>query len=136
MNRVDQEKTKNLSAGDGFRLHEIPARRFMDQAQYLENVILPQIEKRGGYDTEQFKYFHEIIQSLLFAIMVKDRENNILNKCQQLQQINMILSARNVFLEKELLKYSTVEDLFLTESLSYIEKGVVNRAADLLTKKK
>lgn len=136
MNRVDEQKTKNLAAGDGFRLHEIPAKRFMDQVQYLENEILPQIEKRGGSETDQYKYFTAVVESLLYAIMVKDREYNLLNRCQQLQQINLILSARNEFLEKELQKYVTMEDLFLTEAHAHIHAGVVARAVELLTNKK
>jgi hypothetical protein len=67
--------------------------------------------------------------------MVKDRENNLLNKLQQMQQTNLILSTRNAFLEKELLKYATMEDLYLTEAHTYIENGVRDRAKDLLTKK-
>jgi hypothetical protein len=133
--KIDEKKTQNLAAGDKFRLHEIPARRFMDQAQYVENKILPLIEKREGKESVQYKYFQEIFDSLLYSIMVKDREGNLLNKLQQLQQINIILTERLAFCEKELLKYATMEDLYLTEAHIHIANGVKQRAEDLLTKK-
>lgn len=133
--KITEKKVENLAAGGGFRLHEIPARRFMDQAQYIENEMLPAVEKKMGKDSVQYKYFREIFDSLLYSIMVKDRENNLLNKLTQLQQQNLILTNRLAFCEQELLKYATMEDLYLTEAHFHIAAGVKQRAADLLTKK-
>ena len=56
-------------------------------------------------------------------------------RLQQINQIRSIQATRLDFCEKELLKYTTMEDLYFTDGLDKIAAGVAQRAADLLNKK-
>lgn len=135
MNMIDKEKAKNLSDGLPFRLEDIPIKKFYDQAQYIDQELLPKIARQRGEDSADLKFFHEVYKSLLYAIMVVDREKNIVSKLQKEMQLRRILQDRLNFAEKELTKYATVEDLYLTSAMDHIERGVIQRAKDLLNKK-
>lgn len=135
MDKIDKLKTENLAAGGGFRLEDIPVKKFYEQAQFLENDLIPRIIKSRGEDHPDVKYFREVYRSLLFAVMVADRERNLIMKLQQINQIRLINETRLNFLERELLKYTTIEDLYYTEAADHIAAGVAQRASDLLNKK-
>jgi hypothetical protein len=135
MNKIDKLKTENLAAGGRFAIEDIPVKKFYDQAQYLENELIPKVIKVRGVDHPDVKFFKEVYRSLLFAVMVADRERNLIMKLQQINQIRGIQATRLDFCERELLKYTTMEDLYFTEGLDKIAAGVAQRAQDLLNKK-
>ena len=56
-------------------------------------------------------------------------------KIQHANQLNAFLQQRADLAERELMKYTTMEDLFVTDALDHIAKGVVQRVNDLLTNK-
>lgn len=130
--RIDAEKTKNLAAGGKFRLEDIPIKKFYDQAQYLDNSLLPAIEKKNGRDSEDYKYFAEVYKSLLYAVCIVERNNSLILKIQHTNQFNALLQTRVDIAERELLKYSTMEDLILTGAMDHIAAGVTARVKDLL----
>jgi hypothetical protein len=135
MNKVDQAKTENLAAGGKFRLEEIPIRKFYDQAQYIEKTLLPAIERKSGKQSADYQFFHSVYMSLLYATVIVDRDRSLVMKVQHANQINAFLQQRADLAEKELMKYTTMEDLFVTDALDHIARGVVQRVNDLLTNK-
>ncbi len=135
MNKVDELKAKNLSEGGKFRLDEIPIRKFYDQAQYIEKTLLPAIEKKSGKHSADYTFFTDIYKSVLYAALIVDRENRVMIKMQQLQQMNMLLQARLDVAERELLKYTTMEDLIMSDGLDKIQADVRRRIENLLTNK-
>jgi hypothetical protein len=133
--KIDAEKTKNLAAGGKFRLEEIPIRKFYDQAQYIEKTLLPAIERKSGKSSADYQFFQSVYMSLLYATMIVDRDRSLVMKVQHANQINAFLQQRADLAERELMKYTTMEDLFVTDALDHIARGVVQRVNDLLTNK-
>lgn len=135
MNKVDEEKTKNLAAGGKFRLDEIPLRKFFEQAQYIEKTLLPAIEKKSGKKSADYQFFTEVYKSMLYAVVIMDREQTVVKQWQQNVQLAQIHKDRADMAERELLKYTTMEDLIMTGAMDSIARGVVQRVNDLLTNK-
>jgi hypothetical protein len=133
--KIDKLKTENLVTGGSFTIENIPIKKFFDQAQYIDNELLPKIIKTRGIEHPDYIFFREVYKSLLYAVMVADRERNLVMRLQQINQIRSIQATRLDFCEKELLKYTTMEDLYFTDGLDKIAAGVAQRAADLLNKK-
>jgi hypothetical protein len=135
MNKIDVEKTKNLAAGNGFRLEDIPIKKFFDQAQYLEKTLLPAIEKKSGKTSADYKFFTEVYKSMLYAVMILERCNAAVLQLQQVKQLSKIYQAQAQQYERELEKYTTIETVMFSGGLDHIINGVAERAKDLLTKK-
>jgi hypothetical protein len=135
MNKIDELKARNLSEGGKFRLDEVPLRKFYDQAQYIEKTLLPAIEKKSGKDSADYTFFKEIYKSILYAALVVDRENRFLLKMQHVNQMNALLQGRADIAERELLKYTTMEDLLMSDGLDRIAQDVRLRIENLLTNK-
>lgn len=135
MNKVDEEKTKNLAAGGKFRLDEIPLRKFFEQAQYIEKTLLPAIDRKSGKKSADYQFFQGVYMSLLHAVMIADREHSLVKKTQHYKQLSDFYQARAEISETELLKYTTLENLYITGGLEIIAGGIVQRVNDLLTNK-
>jgi hypothetical protein len=133
--KIDKLRTESLAAGGKFDIESIPVRKFYDQAQYLEKTILPAVAKRSGEGSADYEFFAGIYKSLLYAVMIVDRGDLVIRQLQQIRQINRYNQERADLAEKELLKYSTIEDLLLTDGLDKIAAGVKQRVENLLTKK-
>jgi hypothetical protein len=135
MNLIDKAKIENLAAGRKFNLEDIPLRKFYEQAQYIEKTLLPAIEKKSGAKSADYEFFTSVYKSLLYAIMIVDRDKHIIMKWQHCNQLNSFLQQRVDLAERELLKYTTMEDLYITGALDHIAAGVAQRVDDLLTNK-
>jgi hypothetical protein len=135
MDKLTNEKTKNLASGAGFNLSDIPVRKFYDQAQYIEKTLLPAIEKKTGNKSADYQFFQGVYDSLLYAVMILDRQNSLLLKFQQARQWNEFLQARADLCEKELLKYTTLEDLWTIDAGNKYAQAVARNVQNLLTNK-
>ena len=133
--KIDAEKTENLAAGKKFRLDEIPLRKFFDQAQYIDKTILPAIKKSRGEKSADYQFFKEVYRSLLYAVMINDRDRMLVMKLQHEKQFNAFLQARADLAEKELQKYCTMEDIWISDAMDKISAGIRQRVEDLLTNK-
>jgi hypothetical protein len=133
--KIDQLKTENLAAGGKFRMDEIPLRKFYDQAQYIEKTLLPAIERKSGKTSVDYQFFSDVYRSLLYAVMIVDRDRSLVMKLQHARQMNAFLQARADLAESELLKYTTLEDIWLTDAQEKISVGVRQRVENLLTNK-
>jgi hypothetical protein len=135
MNKIDEEKTKNLAAGGGFRLDEIPVRKIYDQAQQLDKITLPKIAATRGKDSEDYKFWESVYKSLLYAVIIIDRDRTLVLKLQQANQLMGFYKGCSEQYEKELLKYTTIEDIWITGAGEKIAAGIAGRVNDLLTNK-
>lgn len=124
-----------LAAHTGKFLETIPVKKFYDQALWIEQDLLPRIEKRSGKDSDDYKYFFDVFRSMTYCITILDRFEYLSRKLQQQNQIVSILQERNLLLEKELLKYTTMEDIYFQDALDHYADAIHKRAADLLNKK-
>ena len=135
MNKIDQAKTENLAAGGKFRLEEIPLRKFYDQAQYIEKTLLPAIERKSGAASVDYQFFKEVYNSLLYAVMIADRERSLVMRLQHEKQLCQFYQARADLAERELLKYTTLEEIWITGAQDRIAAGIRQRVEDLLINK-
>ena len=72
--KIDKLKTENLATGGSFTIENIPLfKKFFDQAQYIDNELLPKIIKTRGIEHPDYIFFREVYKSLLYAVMVADR---------------------------------------------------------------
>jgi hypothetical protein len=133
--KIDAVKIGNLAAGGKFRLDEIPLRKFYDQAQYIEKILLPKIAESRGESHDDYKFFCDVYRSLLYAVMIVERGNNLILKMQHVNQFNALLQARADLAERELMKYTTMEDLLMTDGLDRIAYETKRRVENLLTNK-
>ena len=133
--KIDKVKTENLATGGKFRFEEIPLRKFYDQAQYLEKTILPKIATRSGKSSADYQFFTELYRSILYAVMIVDRDRSLVMKLQHEKQLNAFLKTRADLAESELLKYTTIEDIWLSDAQGKIADGIRQRVEDLLNNK-
>lgn len=98
-------------------LEGVPVKKIYDSAQHLENVLLPLIEKTRGKDHADYKFFAGVLDSLIWCIAVIDRFE-FLKRSDTYRRIeNELLRSHVALCERELLRYTTIEDLFLTDAL-------------------
>jgi hypothetical protein len=116
-------------------IEEIPVRKIYDQALYIENELLPRIEKKSGQQSTDYQFFREVYRSLLWAIVILDRFDRVCRSDSHTSLINEILYERCALMEKELAKYITMEDLLLTDSVDRIAQVVKTRAENILKEK-
>lgn len=133
--KINAEKTENLAAGKKFRLDEIPLRKFFDQAQYIDKTILPAVAKTRGKTSADYEFFKGVYRSLLYAIMINDRDRMLVMKLQHEKQFNAFLQARADLAEKELRKYCTMEDIWISDAMDKISAGIRQRVEDMLNNK-
>ncbi len=115
-------------------LERMPVKVMIDQVQYLDKQLLPAVKKRGGEKSEDYIFFQGLINSLLWGIMVKERFDRI-ERMYGHQALHLhIVKQEAALLKKELDKYTTMEDLWLSGSVEHILKGIQRRAEDLLNR--
>ena len=127
----ERSRDKKMAAG----LDGIPVKKMMDQTLYIDKELLPGIEEKRGKDHPDYEFFAGVRDSLLYAIILADRYETLetrnihLRVWKQLQQENLDL------LERELSKFQTLEELYLTDSMDRYAQGVKERVKDLLKPK-
>lgn len=114
-----KEDEKNFEAINR-ALDHVPQKKFIEQSQYLKNIMLPKIEKNRGIESSEYKFYYSVFESLLYAITIMERDQTFRRMISQEKLYNEFIKKRVLFLEKELMRYITIEDLTtkeLTEEL-------------------
>lgn len=124
----DRENIKKHAAG----LSGIPVKKMMDQAIHIDEEILPRIKKKSGEKSADYLFFDEVKDNLLYAIMLADRHDMLWRMNTQLKISHQISLENIAILEGELLKYTTLEDLFFSDALDKYADVIKQRAKDLL----
>jgi hypothetical protein len=130
--KIDELKTKNLADGGKFNLDRIPVKKFFDQAQYIERVLLPKIKQSRGELSGDYNFFCDVYRSLLYAVMIVDRGDQVNRKLARTSQLLAFYRQASEDSERELLKYTTIEDLFLTDGMDKIAADIKRRVEELL----
>src|SRR5580698_6742893 len=86
-------------------IEEIPVRKLYEQAMYIENDLLPRIEKRSGSTSADYQFFKEVFKSLLWSIAILDRFDKVCRSDTQNKLMNELMKERCALLETELQKY-------------------------------
>jgi hypothetical protein len=116
-------------------IEEIPVRKLYEQAMYIENDLLPRIEKRSTNNSADYIFFKEVFKSLLWSIAILDRFDKVCRSDTQSRLMNELMRERCLLLEGELQKYITMEDLLLSDSIDRIADIVKKRIDSLLKDK-
>lgn len=119
-NQNDIEPTENLATALSRAIDTIPQVKFIEQAQYFKNILLPEIEKKRGKETSNYKFYLSVFKSLMYSIKIADKEQTFRRLISQEKLYNEFLRKRVLFLESELMRYTTLDNLTtkeLTEEL-------------------
>jgi hypothetical protein len=117
-------------------MDKLPAQQMVNAIQYIEQQILPGVKKKSGESSPDYKFFSELIDLLGWAALVYDRCKRVQNMYANLQLENTLLRERIVVYERELNQYTTIEDVWLTDSLQHVEKGILSKLESKLARKK
>ena len=103
---------------------EVPQVKLIEQAQYLKEIILPKAEK-SGLNSDQYKFYYGVFESIMYSIKILDRDYSLRMRLSNEMLMNEFLNKRVQFLQNELTRYTTMDELTAKEL-----------ATDLLTTKK
>lgn len=117
-------------------IEAVSVNKIFEQCLHLENVILPSIKKNRGEESSEYKMFCAIAKSLLWAICLVDRNEFMEGRFYNLNIKHELLLEHAARLERQIFKYATLEDLFLSSGLDVMAEGISQRARDLLNVKK
>jgi hypothetical protein len=125
---------RDKRATDG--LNGVPVKKIMDAIQYIDSNLLPAVKKKGGDKSADFEFFTGVRDMLVWAIIICDRYDTLEGRHVR-KRIEAALYKEWVeFYEKALTKYTTLEDLMLTDSLNIYAQGVKNRVDELKSGRK
>jgi hypothetical protein len=122
-----KERSEKLAAG----IRDIPVKQMYDQLQYIEKELLPAVRKKNR--EADIKFFEGVCRSLAYGIAICDRYEYL-----HLRYINSridvaMLKDHLSMSEKELERYTTMEDLFLSDFMNkYAEKIAERVKHDIL----
>ena len=134
---VDDGTARKEKARRAAGLSDVPVSQMIDQAIYIRDELLPAVEKKkGGRESADYEFFANVFRSLLYAIVLSDRYDFLNREVQHGKFAGVLVRERVEYLERELLKYTTLEDLYHSDALDLYAQGIKNRAEELLKRRK
>ena len=118
----NSEASERLAAG----IADIPVKKIIEQALYIENELLPRMEKGKGKTHPDYKFFEGMVRSLLWCITMADRSDYMQRAIAKEKLLREYFQAHSEACERELLKYTTMEDLFYGGGFDAVGEGIKN----------
>jgi hypothetical protein len=115
-------------------LKQVPLYKIHEQSQYLINQLLPAVESKKGIDSEDYKFFKGLVDSLCWAVLILDRFERMSYQLSNERMLREFFQNKAVFLEQQLTKYTTMEDLVLGQSYEAMKRAVAARTESLISK--
>lgn len=115
----DLESQKNLVNG----IKKVSITQIIDQAQQLQNIILPSLEKKYGLTHDQYIYWKGVLDSLNWLLYVLENTERLERKLIQVRHQLMYYKELTAKLEKELDHYTSMENFMMKE---LIQKALKN----------
>lgn len=135
MNQIAQNLA-NQSNGSTDKLingiKEMPIAKIYQQMQYLQTHVLPQALQKLGADSESYKFYQGLLHSLAWAIYVQEELNFLKLKYSRERVVGKIFKDMYEAMEKELQRYTTLEQLYAQMATDSIKDGMVNNALDIV----
>lgn len=119
----DEAKRDSEKLAKGLR--DIPVKQMYDQLQYIEKELLPAMRRKNREVDAQF--FEGVCRSLAFAIILADRYDYLHLKYLNSRVDVALLKDQLVMSEKELERYTTMEDLFLSDFMNKYAEAIAER---------
>jgi hypothetical protein len=120
---------RDKKATDGVR--DVPVRKMMDAIQYIDKNLLPAVKKKSGDKSADYEFFVEVRDMLIWGIMICDRYDALEGRLVRKRIEAALYKEWMELYEKELTKYTTLEDLFLTGALDIYAQGIKNRVDEI-----
>lgn len=113
---LDDIDTQESNASALSRAFEkIPQVKYIEQAQYLREHMLPKIAASRGIESSDYKFYYAVFESLMSAIKMADRDQSLRLMISNEKLLNEFLQKRVLFLQAELQKYTTLDQLTMQE---------------------
>jgi hypothetical protein len=113
--KEDLQPEESLSDALKRAFDAIPQKKYIEQAQYLREHMLPKIAQSRGEASSDYKFYYSVFESLMSAIKMADRDQSLRLMISSEKLLNEFLTKKILFLESELLKYTTLEQLSINE---------------------
>lgn len=124
----ERESIKKTAQG----MEDLGVKQMIDQAQFIKENLLPRVKKKQGEDSADYIFFKSVFDSLLRAVLLSDRFDTVQGQLLRAKIYNILSRDHIQLLEAELQKYTTLEDIFLSDSLNRYAKSVKTRVDALL----
>jgi hypothetical protein len=112
-------------------LMEVPVYKIYQHAQYVQNQLLPRIEKSKGIASDEYLHFKGIHDTLIWCIHVMDLQERILYQYSNEKLLSEFYREKCIFYERELQRHTTREELLMGETnracAQAIVRGSMNR---------
>lgn len=131
LSELSLEDQKKLVDG----LQGVPIKQLYDQAQYIENILLPKILASRGVESEDYKFYKGVANSLIWAMFIVDRFEFLKSQYTTEQLFREFLQEQLIVYKSELDKYQTVEDMFMNLTYDKYSKAVGKRIENELKRK-
>jgi hypothetical protein len=100
--------------------HEVPHSKFIEQAQYLKEQLLPKIAEKRGITHPDYKFYYAVFESLMYSLKVLDRDHSLRFRLTNEKSLREFYQNKVVHYEDELLRFITMEDLLRSETAKEI----------------
>lgn len=118
-------------------LEGMPGGKIRSQIQYIEKTLLPAVEsRRGGKASPDYVFFESLISSLRWCLVLYERVDALMRADTLMQLERQVLLERVQLYEKELNKFTTLEDLYMREMFEVYDRGVQERLRSVFEAKK
>jgi hypothetical protein len=121
------ERDKRVADG----MKDVPVRKMVDAIQYIDKNLLPAVKKKSSDKSADFIFFTELRDMLIWAILITDRYDMLEGRFVRKKIEAALYKEWMELYEKEITKYCTLEDLFLTDALRIYGQGIKNRVDDI-----
>lgn len=132
---LDPEGTKQKERKIVQGLRDVPVSMIVEQLQYLENELLPRVEKGKGTAADKI-FFKKLVESLFWSLIVIDRYEALLSRIDNLQLDVQLYKERMQLIERELQKYQTLEELLFTDGVNKYVENILARVQELKKKRR
>lgn len=110
---IDAQESNASALSRAFE--KIPQVKYIEQAQYLREHMLPKIAASRGIESSDYKFYYAVFESLMSAIKMADRDQSLRLMISNEKLLNEFLQKRVLFLQAELQKYTTLDQLTMQE---------------------
>lgn len=116
-------------------MKNVPVSKFLEQIQYLENVLLPKIEQNRGRESADYTFYAGLVDTLMWSITILDRYERLALRHEKLKVFGEYLQERVQEAERELSLYEAANDLLLSSTMRPYLEAAAKRIQNLKEQK-
>jgi hypothetical protein len=109
-------------------IRAVPEHKMYEKAQHIFHQLLPKIEKSKGREDDTYKFYREVVDMLVWAIFIADRYRTLEQVWIKERSLRTFYQGHANYVERELLKYQTAEDIFIGDSMDVYAKSILHKA--------